>query len=191
MNSDDAFRFEPPEHGLLTGESVVWSRPAGISFTTIFCGGCSPLLAVIPGPMIFIFLGELIGYAFYLLLLIAFVLSLRSFIVERRTMYYITSERVIHIVGGQIVQAILLSHLEGSNPETYLVMKVTAHVNNSPVYSIEINDPQAPISIKLKNVEDDKAEEFERLGEMNECPNCGYGNISVRPKCKKCDTVLK
>jgi len=72
-----------------------------------------------------------------------------------------------------------------------LELKETAQVNHRPVYSIRISDPRAPIEIKLKNVEDDKAEMFEKLGEIVTCSKCGYVNIAVLPRCKKCDARLR
>ena len=191
MNSNNALHFEPPEHGLLPGEELIWQKYPGISFPTIFCGGCVPLLAVIPGIFIIFFLGEIIGYTFLSILLVVFVMMLRRFIIERRTMYYITSERVVYAVGGRMIQAIFLDHLEGHPKEDYLEIEQTHVENGSSVYKVIIKDPGSPLEIKLKNVQKDIAETFEKLGETKTCPQCNHPNIAVRKHCKQCGSRLR
>ncbi len=190
MTTGTPQQFNPPEHGLLPGEHVIWSRPAGVSFITKWCGGCLPLLAVIPGLVMFALFGTLIGSTFLLLLLTGFILTIRRFWTERRTMYYITSERVILVIGGQIVQAILLDHLEGMPSHEILEIKVTSYENASPMHSVRIIDPRASLSFKLKEIDEDTAEVFRKIGEVIECTSCGYKNAGVRPHCKNCGKVL-
>ncbi|MHA2302561.1 MAG: hypothetical protein ACXACD_16560, partial [Candidatus Thorarchaeota archaeon] len=51
-------RFDPPEEGLMPGESIVWTRRAGIGFWTIFVG----FIVVILGPVLVVFGIEDIGF---------------------------------------------------------------------------------------------------------------------------------
>ncbi|MGY5875272.1 MAG: hypothetical protein RTU30_05970 [Candidatus Thorarchaeota archaeon] len=191
MTPDIPHQFNPPEHGLLPGEHLVWSRPAGVSFITKWCGGCLPLLAVIPGLVMFALFGTLIGSTFLLLLLTGFILTIRRFWTERRTMYYITSERVILVIGGQIIQAILLDHIEGKPSSEILEIKVTSYENASPMHSVRIIDPRVSLVITLKDIDEDTVEVFRRIGETVECPSCGHTNIAVRKQCTKCEKKLK
>ena len=55
-------RFDPPEEGLMPGESIVWTRRAGIGFWTIFFG----CIIAIGGPISVVFVIEDFGFSFYI-----------------------------------------------------------------------------------------------------------------------------
>jgi hypothetical protein len=191
MIRDDSLLFDPPDHGLLSGEIVIWKYCAGISFMTIFCGVCLPLLTVIPGIFIFFFFGTFVGYTFLFFILLGLLFTGRRFIDERGTVYYFTSQRVIVVISDYIHKAILLDHLEGKQPSEFLEIKQTHVENNSPIYKVAITDEESSIALIIKNLNEDTMEEFQKLGVSKKCPNCGFENIGVRTHCRNCEAVLK
>ena len=80
-------RFDPPEEGLLSGESIVWTRRAGIGFWVIFFG----FLVILGGP--FLMLGGfelgLLLYSILFILLFAALIALCTILVQTKRTRYI------------------------------------------------------------------------------------------------------
>ncbi|MHA1934707.1 MAG: hypothetical protein ACW97A_05455 [Candidatus Thorarchaeota archaeon] len=188
--SADMKRFDPPEEGMLPGERIVWSRRAGTGFWVIFLGA----LLLMGGPVVsFVSVdafGLSVGIIFGFLTLVGFIVLLGILINVRRTRYYLTTDRIVEVRGGNIVKAIPLDHFAGKPLGQFIESRVTHTSNNQSVYGIRIYDPVSDDVIELKGLDPNSARAFERIGEMVECPYCSYDNSVMRSQCKNCDAVL-
>ncbi|MFX1607328.1 MAG: hypothetical protein ACFFDD_15685, partial [Promethearchaeota archaeon] len=125
-------RFDPPEEGVLPGESIVWTRRAGTSFVVIFFG----FIVVIGGPVLVVVGTEEFGPAFtlpFLFLALAGILAvLASLVQTKRTRYYLTSERILETRGGNVLKEVSLHHFAGKPIGQFLESRVTHMSNNRP-----------------------------------------------------------
>lgn len=183
-------RFDPPEEGMLPGESIVWSRRAGTGFWVIFFGA----MLLMGGPVLSFASLEAFGLSvsiiFGILTLVGFIVLLGILINVRRTRYYLTTDRLIEVRGGRIVRAISLDHFAGKPLGQFIESRVTHTSNNQSVYGIRIYDPVSDEVIELKGLDPNSARAFERIGETVECPYCGFNNSAIRSQCKNCDAVM-
>jgi hypothetical protein len=191
--SQDPFegrRFDPPHEGMLPGESIVWSRRAGTGFWVIFFGA----MLLMGGPVLtFASLdafGLSVSIMFGILTLIGFIALLVTLINVRRTRYYLTTDRIVEVRGGEIRRAIPLDHFAGKPLGQFIESRVTHTANNQSVFGIRIYDPVSDEVIELKGLDPNSARAFERIGEIVECPYCSYDNSAMRSQCKNCDAVM-
>jgi len=186
----DMGRFDPPEKGMLPGESIVWSRRAGTGFWIIFLG----LLFAMGGPLVsFLTLdayGLFVGAMFGFLTLVGFIVLGVILVNVRRTRYYLTTDRIVEVRGGKILRAVPLDHFAGKPLGQFIESRVTHSSNNQPVYGIRVYDPVSDEVIELKGLDPTSARAFERIGEIVECIYCGYSNTAIRSQCKNCDAVM-
>jgi hypothetical protein len=188
--SVDMGRFDPPEEGMLPGESIVWSRRAGTGFWIIFFG----FILFMGGPLVsFLSLdayGLSVGVTFGILTIIGFIGLLVILINVRRTRYYLTTDRIVEVRGGKIKRAVPLDHFAGKPLGQFIESRVTHMSNNQSVYGIRIYDPVSDEVIELKGLDPSSARAFERIGDRVECPYCSFENSAMRSQCKNCDAVL-
>ncbi|MHA2385255.1 MAG: hypothetical protein ACXAEE_03490 [Candidatus Thorarchaeota archaeon] len=191
--SQDPFegrRFDPPHEGMLPGESIVWSRRAGTGFWVIFFGA----MLLMGGPVLtFASLdafGLSVSIMFGILTLIGFIALLVTLINVRRTRYYLTTDRIVEVRGGEIRRAIPLDHFAGKPLGQFIESRVTHTANSQSVFGIRIYDPVSDEVIELKGLDPNSARAFERIGEIVECPYCSYDNSAMRSQCKNCDAVM-
>ncbi|MHA2005342.1 MAG: hypothetical protein ACW960_14815, partial [Candidatus Thorarchaeota archaeon] len=184
--SQDPFegrRFDPPHEGMLPGESIVWSRRAGTGFWVIFFGA----MLLMGGPVLtFASLdafGLSVSIMFGILTLIGFIALLVTLINVRRTRYYLTTDRIVEVRGGEIRRAIPLDHFAGKPLGQFIESRVTHTANNQSVFGIRIYDPVSDEVIELKGLDPNSARAFERIGEIVECPYCSYDNSAMRSQC--------
>jgi hypothetical protein len=183
-------RFDPPDEGMLPGESIVWTRRAGTGFWIIFLG----LLFAMGGPLVTflsldaseLFLATIFGF----LTIVGFVVLGAMLINVRRTRYYLTTDRIVEVRGRKIVREVPLDHFAGKPLGQFIESRVTHSSNNQPVYGIRVYDPVSDEVIELKGLDPTSARAFERIGEIVECPYCGFNNTAIRSQCKNCDAVM-
>ncbi|MHA1769398.1 MAG: zinc-ribbon domain-containing protein [Candidatus Thorarchaeota archaeon] len=113
-----------------------------------------------------------------------------SFVNVRRTRYYLTSERVLVVRGGNIRKEIPLSHFAGRPISQFLETKVMYTENDRPVYRIRFYDPMSDEVIDFKGMDSYSVKSVERLSEVSECPFCGYDNTTTSKYCRNCGAVL-
>jgi hypothetical protein len=182
-------RFDPPEEGLYPGETILWTRRAGFGFWIIFFG----MMILTGGPFLFIE-GLVIGLNFstliFALFILAVILLFRSFIQTRRTRYYLTSDRIMKVRGGNIVKEIPLHHFAGKPISQFVESSVTHTSNDRPVYRIRIYDPTSDEVMEFKGLDRRSTQAFERIGDIRECPYCNYDNPAASSVCRNCDAVL-
>jgi hypothetical protein len=158
-------RFDPPEDGLFPGESVVWSRRAGTSFWVIFNGACLCILA----PMVAIFsyeqAGAEVGNLMMFLLLGGALYLVWVFVKDRRTMYYLTNERIIEVRARYILRQIPLDCFSGIPHRQFLESKVDHTSNGRPIYNVRISDPVSSAMIVLKRVDGESVRVLEKIGD--------------------------
>jgi hypothetical protein len=183
-------RFDPPHEGLQPGETIVWSRRAGTGFWIIFGGA----ILLMGGPLVsFLTLdsyGVLVGATFGFLTLVGFVILVSILVNVRRTRYYLTTDRIVEVRGGNIRRAVPLDHFAGKPLGQFIESRVTHSSNNQPVYGIRIYDPVSDEVMELTGLDPTSARAFERIGETVECPYCGYNNTAIRSQCRNCDAVM-
>ncbi|MFX0046178.1 MAG: hypothetical protein ACFE8Z_10040 [Candidatus Hermodarchaeota archaeon] len=183
-------RFDPPDEGMLPGESIVWTRRAGTDFWIIFLGALfamgAPLLTFLSFDANELLLGSMFGF----LTIVGFV-GLGAILVRvRRTRYYLTTDRIVEARGGKIIRVVPLDHFAGKPLGQFIESRVTHSSNGHPVYGIRIYDPVSDEVIELKGLDPTSARAFERIGEVVECPYCGFNNTAIRSQCKNCDAVM-
>ncbi|MFW9770104.1 MAG: hypothetical protein ACFFEM_14890 [Candidatus Thorarchaeota archaeon] len=182
-------RFDPPEEGLMPGESIVWTRRAGIGFWVIFFG----FLVVIGGPVLLFGGFEfsiLISTAILILFVVALIALCTSLVQTKRTRYYLTSERILETRGGRILKEIPLHHFAGKPIGQFLESRVTHRSNNQPIYTIRIYDPMSDDVFEIKGQDYHSTMAFERIGDVLECPYCHFDNTALSSKCKNCGATL-
>ena len=183
-------RFDPPEEGMFPGESIVWTRRAGIGFWLIFFG----FIIVIGFPAIFFGVVEDFGFPFalpFLILAIAGTIVVVGLLIRtKRTRYYLTSERILEVRGGNIIREIPLHHFAGKPIGQFLESKVTHRSNNQPIYTIRIYDPMSDDVLEIKGQDYHSTMAFERIGDVLECPYCHFDNTALSTQCKNCGAVL-
>jgi hypothetical protein len=183
-------RFDPPDEGMLPGESIVWTRRAGTGFWIIFLG----FLFAMGGPLVTflsldaseLFLATIFGF----LTIVGFVVLGAMLINVRRTRYYLTTDRIVEVRGRKIVREVPLDHFAGKPLGQFIESRVTHSSNNQPVYGIRVYDPVSDEVIELKGLDPSSARAFERIGETVECSYCGFNNTAIRSQCKNCDAVM-
>jgi hypothetical protein len=182
-------RFDPPEEGLMLGESIVWTRRAGTGFWVVFFG----FIVVIGGPVL-IFGGFEFGLllsSFFLVLFVVALIALCAVLVQtRRTRYYLTNERIIEVRGVKVIREISLNHFAGKPIGQFLESRVTHRTNNRPIYTIRIYDPISDEIFEIKGQDYNSARTFERIGNVLECPYCHFDNTALASQCKNCGAVL-
>ena len=190
MVQESTTRFDPPEEGMLPGEEIVWSRKAGSDFFIIFCGACSPFLPFVVWPFIGEMFGDFIGMLALAGSILVMIYFLFAFINLRRIRYYLTSERVMSVRGGNILKQIPLEHFSGRPLGQFFESKVAHTENERPIYRIRIYDPMSDEILTLKGLDQHSASAFARIGDRVECPYCNYDNTALARQCKNCDAVL-
>ncbi|MHA2350422.1 MAG: hypothetical protein ACXADL_12430 [Candidatus Thorarchaeota archaeon] len=132
---------------------------------------------------------SMVGIAAFLLFFI-FIVIVVAFIRERRTRYYLTTERIIEARGGVLIKEIPLEHFAGKPLSQFLESRVTHSVNNRPIYTIRVYDPVSDDVFELQGLDGSSTRAFERIGQITECPYCNYDNIGISPQCKNCGATL-
>ena len=179
MVRESTDRFDPPEEGMLPGEEIVWTRKAGTDFFIIFCGGCSPILPFLVVPFIVEMFGDFIGMLALAGSILVMIYFLFAFINLRRVRYYLTSERVMSVRGGNILKQIPLEHFSGRPLGQFFESKVAHLENKRPIYRIRIYDPLSDEILTLKGLDQHSAVVFERIGKRVECPYCNCDNTAL------------
>jgi hypothetical protein len=172
-------RFDPPGQGLEAGENIIWTRREGTSGKVIVSGFLFFMLSpvVMVGPVLF-------------LLLILLIAISTAFVRERRTRYYLTTERIVEARGGILKKEVPLEHFAGRPLSQFLEAKVTHSVNNRPIYTIRVYDPVSDEVFELKGLDRSSTSAFERIGQITECPYCKYDNMGISAECKNCGATL-
>jgi len=182
--------FDPPEEGLMPGESIVWTRRAGTGFWLIFFG----FIIVIGLPVIVLGVAEDFGFSFALpflfLATVGIIAVVGLFIRTKRTRYYLTSDRILEVRGGKIIKEIPLHHFAGKPIGQFMESSVTHRANNRPIYTIRIYDPMSDEVFEIKGQDYQSTVAFERIGDVLECPYCHYDNTALSSQCKNCGAVL-
>jgi hypothetical protein len=183
-------RFDPPRQGLEAGESIIWTRREGTGGKVIVSG----FLFFMISPVVMVWTYNLYGMsmvgAVAFLLFIIFIAISVGFIRERRTRYYLTTDRIIEARGGILVKEVPLDHFAGVPLSQFLEAKVTHQVNHRPIYTIRVYDPVTDDVFELQGLDGSSWRAFERIGQTSECPYCEYDNIGITSKCKNCGATL-
>ena len=183
-------RFDPPEEGMLPGESIVWTRRAGYGFWAL-CFGLS--LFIIAPIMLFTFteeFGDLEIASILVFIIAATMFTTISLVRTRMTRYYLTTERILETRHGTVIREIPLHHFSGKPLSQFLESSVMYTSNGEPVYRIRIYDPVTDESIEFKGQREDSIEVFERIGDVRECPYCNFDNTALSSRCRNCGAVL-
>ena len=151
-NDDEWEEFSPPDKGLNPGESIRWSRRAGMSALWLFSGGCclvsSPwILLVVYGSF-----GPVAGNIVLAVCVIWILLALVDFINARRT------TRIIEVRSGLIEKQILLESFTGVQLSDYIEVKYAYVENGAQFYSVKLRDPSSEKRIILTGLDEDGKE---------------------------------
>jgi hypothetical protein len=183
-------RFDPPEEGLGPGESIVWTRREGTSGKVIASGFLFFMFSPVALVGIYNLYGlSMVGATAFLLLVILLTITV-AFVRERRTRYYLTTDRIVEARGGVLLKEFPLEHFAGRPLDQFIESRVTHSVNNRPIYTIRIYDPTSDEIFELKGLDGSSTRAFERIGDTIECPYCGLNNTAVSTRCRNCAAIL-
>ena len=183
-------QFDPPEQGLKPGETIIWTRREGTSGKVIASGFLFFMLSPVVLVGAYNLYGlSMVGTAAFLLFILFIVIAV-AFIRERRTRYYLTSERIIETRGHNLIKEMPLEHFSGRPLSQFLESKVTHEVNLKPIYTIRVYDPVSDDIFELQGLDGASTRAFERIGHTVECPYCNYDNTAISAQCKNCGAPL-
>ena len=161
---DEWEEFSPPEKGLYPSESVSWSRRAGMAAFWLFSGGC----CIVFSPWILLFayvsFGSIVGNISLAIVVVWILLALFDFIQARRTMYYLTTSRIIEVRGGLLHQQIPLESFQGIQSSDYIEVKSAYTENGTPFYTVRIRDPSSGKIIRLTGLDEAGKDIIMKLG---------------------------
>ncbi len=147
--------FSPPEKGLNSGEEVIWSRRAGMAARMMLGGACcilgSPWILL----LIYASIGAAVGNILLIFVLIGILLTIVEFVNSRRTMYYLTTERIVEVRGGIIEMQILIEHFQGTQINDHLEIKSTYTESGESFYAMRIRDPISGKLMVLSGLDED------------------------------------
>jgi hypothetical protein len=183
-------RFDPPGQDLEAGENIIWTRREGTSGKVIVSGFLFFMLSPVVMVGAYNLYGmSMVGPVLFLLLILLIAIS-TAFVRERRTRYYLTTERIVEARGGILKKEVPLEHFAGRPLSQFLEAKVTHSVNNRPIYTIRVYDPVSDEVFELKGLDRSSTSAFERIGQITECPYCKYDNMGISAECKNCGATL-
>ena len=151
--------FSPPDEGLKPGESILWNRRAGMAASMMiggaFCLVFSPWILLLA----FASFGQLVGNWAFLMVVAYLLLALFELVTSRRTMYYLTTHRLLEVRGGLIQKQMALELLREAQATGELVVKSTYREGASQYYSVKIRDPSSRKLFRLSGL-DEESKEF-------------------------------
>jgi hypothetical protein len=183
-------RFDPPKKGLHAGESIIWTRREGTSGKVIVSGFFFFMFSPVAMVWSYNLYGLSMAGSVAFLLFIIFIAIAVAFVRERRTRYYLTTDRIIEARGGNLIKEVPLEHFSGRPLSQFLEAKVTHQVNHRSIYTVKVYDPVTDDVFELQGLDGSSWRAFERIGQTTECPYCEYDNIGISPKCKNCGATL-
>ena len=150
--------FSPPEKGLNPGEEIVWSQRAGMAARMMLGGACcilgSPWILL----LIYASIGPAVGNILLIFVLIGLLLTIVEFINSRRTMYYLTTARIVEARGGLLRSQIHLEAFQGVSLEDFIVVKSTYTEGAETFYRARIRDPSSDKLMILTGLDEDAKE---------------------------------
>lgn len=147
--------FAPPDEGLNSGESILWSRRAGMSTGLMFGGGC--FLVWSPWILLFVYghLGPIVANWVLVMVGIVLILVITDFVHSRRTTYYLTTLRLLEVRGGLIQNEMLLDLAREAGAGGGLEVKSAYSKGSSQFYDVRIRDPSSRKLFYLSGLDED------------------------------------
>ena len=184
-------RFDPPRHGLLTAENVVWTRRKGISFWVVWCSGMLGIGGSLCTIFAFHFTGVILGFPLVILMGIGFFFILRAFITGRLTKYFLTNKRLLETRRGAVVKEISLEKFEGKPLSQFLVKNAAYTKNHQQIYTLQVIDPvSGEILMVLGDLDENSVKAFDRIAQVVKCRYCSSQNPANSLKCSHCGAPL-
>jgi hypothetical protein len=92
---------------------------------------------------------------------------------------------------GDIIQAFSLERFTGTPLNQFFEKRITHRVNDQPIYTIRIYDPQSgdPL-IDLKDLDGTSITALEKIGQTIRCAYCNAKNTSISTQCHYCGGPL-
>lgn len=167
-----------PVQGLNSGETLEWSVNAGTSIRLLMRNSCGPLLILIvavaalstlaePNPtarLLFVaFVNPVAGIVALLFLLYAGYFLIQT----RRTIYYITSQRLLEVHGRSIKKEILRTDLKGLKPKDYMRSVWAQKGGGRETYNIYVTDSVTGVVILMTSIDnavEDRIDRWVRKG---------------------------
>lgn len=147
--------FSPPDKGLNHGEEIVWSRRAGMAARMMLGGACcllgSPWILL----LIYASIGPAVGNTLLIFVLIGLLLTIVELVNSRRTMYYLTTIRIVEARGGLLRTQIPLEAFQGVSLEDYIEIKSTYTEGVKTFYRARIRDPSSGKLMILSGLDED------------------------------------
>jgi hypothetical protein len=184
-------RFLPPNEGLERGEEVIWARKKGVNFWVVFFG----FIVIIGAPLVIFntiqFVHLLLGVLMLLLSMIGVFFILRAFLRGKRTTYYLTTKRILEVRKGDIIQDLSLARFNGKPLNQFFEKRITHRINQQPMYTIRIYDPQSgDVLIDLRDLDRTSTMALEKIGQTIRCSYCNTKNTAISTQCHYCGGPL-
>ncbi len=184
-------RLIPTNVGLEPGEKVIWARKKGTNFWVVFFG----FIVIIGSPLLIFNAFQYVDLAFVapliILSTIGVFLILREFFRGKLTKYYLTNKRILEVRKGRIIQEFSLGRFEGKPLNQFFEKRITHRVNQQPIYTIRIYDPQSGnVLIDFKDLDGTSIRALEKIGQTIRCSYCDSKNTAVSTQCYYCGGPL-
>jgi hypothetical protein len=147
--------FSPPDEGLNPGESILWSRRAGMSSKLMFGGGC--FLVFSPWVLLYVYgnLGPIAASWVLAIVGVVLLLVVVDFVNSRRTTYYLTTERLLEARSGLIQNEMSLGLARVAHAEGGLTVEPAYREGASQFYDMRIRDPSSRKLFYLSGLDED------------------------------------
>ena len=191
MALEVSMHFISTNEVLEPGEKVVWARNKGTNFWVVFFG----FIVIIGSPLLIFNALQYVDLIFVtpliILSTIGVFLILREFLRGKLTKYYLTNKRIIEVRKGRIIQEFSLERFEGKPLNLFFEKRITHRLNQQPIYTIRIYDPQSGDAlIDFKDLDGLSAMALEKIGQTNRCSYCGLTNTAINTQCYYCGGPL-
>jgi hypothetical protein len=116
---------------------------------------------------------------------------LRQFVRGKQTSYYLTTKRILEVRKGTIIQEVPLDRFEGKSLNQFFEKRITHRVNQQPIYTLRIYDPQSGNTlIDLKDLDNTSILALEKIGQTIRCTYCDVKNSAISTHCHHCGGPL-
>ncbi|MGQ4910828.1 MAG: hypothetical protein ACP6KW_01535 [Candidatus Thorarchaeota archaeon] len=147
--------FSPPDTGLKPGESVLWTRRAGMASKIMFGGGC----CIVGAPWLLLvaygIAGPSVGNVLLYLVLLVLLLTIVEFVNARRTTYYLTTERLVVTRGGFLQSQLSIVALRKAHADGNVEVKYAYEESGEEFYEVRIRTTDSGKIIRLKGLDGD------------------------------------
>ncbi len=115
--------------------------------------------------LIYASIGPVVGNILLLFVLIGLLLSFVELVNSRRTMYYLTTVRIVEARGGLLRTQIPLEAFQGVSLEDYIEVKSTYTEGAKTFYRARVHDPSSGKLMILTGLDEEAKEVIQKIAD--------------------------